>query len=185
MELAVAKRLIQDGVEQTPNLQVWADLGAGKGLFTNALSQLLPAGGAVYAVDRDASALREIAAEPSGRIRIVKKDFVRESLNLEPLDGVLMANALHFVLDKTAFLNQLRKSMKANGRLIIVEYDRETSTPWVPHPLPFKDLEKLAFATGFDYVARMDEEPSLFNRVNMYSALVRQQMTPAHSTLPA
>lgn len=172
MELAVAKRLIQDGIEHTPSPQVWADLGAGKGLFTHALADLLGPGSAVYAVDRDASALKEIDTNPSGVVRILRKDFVRETLNLEPLDGVLMANALHFVKDKVAFLNQLKKGLKKSGVLLIVEYDRETSTPWVPHPLSFNALEKLAFATGFNAVKKLDEEPSVFNRVNMYSAQV-------------
>lgn len=176
MELAVARRLINEGVGRASAAGVWADLGAGKGLFTHALSELLPAGSVIHAVDRDASALREIDAGPSGMIRVVKKDFVREPLNFGPLDGVLMANALHFVADKAAFMNRLAWDLRSDGRLIIVEYDRETSTPWVPYPLSFAALEKLAAATGFGPVTRLGEEPSVFNRVNMYSALVTRSL---------
>src|SRR5260370_9947331 len=41
----------------------WADLGAGDGAFTMALADLLGPGAHITAVDRDAGALRRLAAE--------------------------------------------------------------------------------------------------------------------------
>jgi ubiquinone/menaquinone biosynthesis C-methylase UbiE len=79
---------------------VWADLGAGSGVFTRALASLLGPAGTVYAVDRDAAALDELTqtggpAEWRDHSAVVG-DFA-EPLELPPLDGVLVANALHYV----------------------------------------------------------------------------------------
>lgn len=172
MELAVAKRLIHKGVETGTTPQHWADLGAGKGLFTKALADLLLPESVVHAVDRDRGALGEIGSHPSVRIETIDKDFLREHLNLPPLDGILIANALHFVKEKIPFLSMLKTSLTTRGRMIVVEYDRETATPWVPFPVPFSGLEDLVIKAGFRTVTKLDEEPSVFNRVNIYAAVV-------------
>ena len=172
MELSVAKRLIHKGVATGATPQRWADLGAGKGLFTIALADLLLQESIVYAVDKDRLALRVVGSHPSTRIEVIEKDFLREHLGLPPLDGILIANALHFVKDKVAFLSMLKASLTAGGRMIVVEYDRETATQWVPFPVPFSGLRDLVTKSGFTSVTKLDEEPSVFNRVNIYSAVV-------------
>ncbi|HKG90754.1 MAG TPA: class I SAM-dependent methyltransferase, partial [Gemmatimonadaceae bacterium] len=88
----------------------WADLGAGGGTFTRALAALLGAGGTVYAVDRDprsVESLRALAARESrdaARVIVVEADFTRPLGVPASLDGLLLANALHFVPDAGATL---------------------------------------------------------------------------------
>src|ERR1700716_4646823 len=58
----------------------WADLGAGEGAFTLALAELLGPGAHITAVDRDAGALRRLAAGvgktfPSTSLEAVVADF--------------------------------------------------------------------------------------------------------------
>ena len=70
----------------------WADLGAGTGTFTRALASLIGPSGVVYAVDRDAHALRTLSRAPqdaaSAAIRTVVGDFT-EAVELPALDGVV------------------------------------------------------------------------------------------------
>lgn len=173
MELATAIRLIEKGVVKTPTPQKWVDLGAGKGLFTIALASLLGTGSVVYAVDKDHGALDAIKIKSiPASITKLQKNFVVENLDWEKWDGVLMANALHFVSDPLSLLQKIKLNLQPNGRLMVVEYNTDKPNPWVPHPVSFLSLKKSIQAAGFAYAAKLDEEPSLFNRANIYSAVV-------------
>jgi 2-polyprenyl-3-methyl-5-hydroxy-6-metoxy-1,4-benzoquinol methylase len=173
MEIQIAIRLIEKGVEKTTTPQVWADLGAGKGLFSNALASLLNDGSVLYAIDKDMSALEELSfTSPSVILKKVKSDFITDPLELEPLDGILMANALHYVADPQTFIKNLKKKIKPSGRLIIVEYDRQTANQWIPYPAGFNTLELLASKAGFKSITKIGETPSLFNQSNIYAAVI-------------
>ena len=63
MEQHEAIALIGDGV--TSDGGVWADLGAGTGVFTRAIASLLGSYGTVYAIDRDAGSLSELSKSES------------------------------------------------------------------------------------------------------------------------
>src|SRR5690242_17364294 len=99
MNDADAIEMIRDAVGVSAG--VWADLGAGTGTFTRALTELLGAGSTVYAVDDDGRAvraLRELSASSSGDVRVtaVHADFTRPlelpGLAREgaQLDGILL-----------------------------------------------------------------------------------------------
>jgi hypothetical protein len=80
---------------------------------------------------------------PDVTLHTRQADFTHP-LDLPPLDGIIMANALHFVRDKRPLLQQLRGYLKANGRFLLVEYDTDHGNHWVPHPLAYPTWEKLA-----------------------------------------
>lgn len=79
----------------------WADLGAGSGAFTLALRELVGPDAVIYAVDKDRGALSELERAHQARfgslqnLHLLPADFTR-SLTLPPLDGVVMANSLHY-----------------------------------------------------------------------------------------
>jgi precorrin-6B methylase 2 len=84
-----------------PRSGTWADLGAGSGAFTLALSDLVGLSAEIYAIDRDKGALSRLEQSHRARfgtsqnIHTVRGDFTG-ALSLPPLDGILMANSLHF-----------------------------------------------------------------------------------------
>ncbi len=121
--------LIKDGVGERGGR--WADLGAGEGNFTRALSDLLGPEAHITAVDKDAGALRAIG----GNIETRVADFTKP-LDLHDLDGIVMANSLHFVRDKQPVLEAVQQMLRPGGRLIVVEYGADRGNPWVPHPFP-------------------------------------------------
>jgi ubiquinone/menaquinone biosynthesis C-methylase UbiE len=124
----------------------WADLGAGSGVFTRALVELLGPDSRVYAVDREA----RVGA--SRNVVPVNADFTRSlelpSLGEAQLDGVLFANSLHFVRDAEAVLARLVAFVKRGGAVVLVEYDRRAASQWVPYPISPARLPALAEATG-------------------------------------
>jgi trans-aconitate methyltransferase len=137
----------------------WADLGAGDGNFTLALQTLLP-GASVTAVDQDARALDHLARRLPGA-RALRADF-RKPLPLSDLDGVLMANALHFVRDLGPVLELLRGYLRPGGRLVVVEYGADRGNPWVPHPFSFPTWQRMAAEAGFSDVRQAGSLPSRF-----------------------
>jgi len=144
MDLEVAIHLIAKGIPKTGSTQSWADLGAGSGLFTVALSHLLPLGSMIDAVDRDGSALRKIKIDTQhASLNTIQDDFEKANILKAPLDGIVMANSLHFVADHLTFVKNLRKTLKPSGRLIIVEYDMKSSSHWVPYPVQYNELKIL------------------------------------------
>lgn len=173
MELNVAVRLIKRGVDKNSEHKVWADLGSGKGLFTQALSTLLSGNSKIYAVDKDSQPFQDIVSNKDVTIERIRKDFVHDDLGLEPLDGIIMANAFHFIEDKTALLTSMRKLLKPGGRIIFVEYDTDQPNPWVPYPISFLSLLAFAKANGIHDITKLDEEPSIYDRAEIYSAVLK------------
>ncbi|MDH4090791.1 MAG: class I SAM-dependent methyltransferase [Cyclobacteriaceae bacterium] len=172
MELHTAVRLIESGVPQGVEIQQWADLGAGNGLFTKALATLLGKGSTVTAVDTDESALRSIML-PSKDVILNKihLDFSSTTLEMRNLDGILMANSLHFIPEKAFMLDRFASCLHASGRLIVVEYNTNIANPWVPYPISFHVLQKLA-AKQFNAITKIGETHSAYSRANMYAALL-------------
>lgn len=155
---------------------VWADIGAGDGAFTLALADLLGPATTVIAVDRDQRALDRLARDmaqrfPDTHLRTQAADFTR-TLQLPTLDGIVMANALHFVADsgKDAVLRSLRGNLRPGGRLIMVEYNADRGNTWVPHPFSYHTWEALARTSGFADTRLLASVPSRFLR-EIYSAV--------------
>jgi ubiquinone/menaquinone biosynthesis C-methylase UbiE len=171
MELSIAVELIRKGISDFPTNQTWADLGAGRGLFTRALSDLLRPASKVYAVDKDASALDAIHLPEHVQLIRVHQNFENE-LSVESLDGIIMANSLHFVKNKQAYLRLLSKNLKPGGRLILIEYDTSKPNAWVPYPVRFDDLDQLARQSGLRLIEKLGEVPSAYRTANIYSALL-------------
>lgn len=145
----------------------WADLGAGDGAFTLALAELLGPTGHITAIDKDATPLRRMAGQTN--IETLKADFSRP-LDLADLDGVVMANSLHFLRDKRPALENVHDILKPGGHLIVVEYGADRGNPWVPHPFSYPTWEKMAAEAGFKNTRFLKTIPSRFLG-SMYSAV--------------
>lgn len=164
-------RLLRDGI---PSLGgVWADLGSGGGAFTLALADLLGPTARIYSVDKDRRALREQEAAmrasfPTLAVTYLEADFTCP-LDLPPLDGVVMANSLHFQRDKDSVLQRVRGYLRPGGRLLLVEYNADSGNPWVPYPLSYPAWEKLASRNGFRETRLLTTQPNRFLR-EIYSA---------------
>jgi SAM-dependent methyltransferase len=132
----------------------WADLGSGSGAFTLALAELLGPGSTIVSVDRDAAALRDQADAMRLRFPTVVLDQrvadFREAIDVPELDGIVMANSLHFVArdEQVALLRRLAGHLRPGGRVVVVEYDAERGNPWVPHPFGPATWRRMATEAG-------------------------------------
>ena len=154
----------------------WADLGSGGGAFTAALCELLGARGRIVSMDKDARALRaqerELRARfPAAHLEFVAADFTG-TLALSGLDGVVMANSLHFQRDPCAVLTGVRRCLAPGGRIVVVEYDIDSPNPWVPFPLPFERLGGAAECAGLAAPVLLGTRPSRYHR-RVYAAVCR------------
>jgi ubiquinone/menaquinone biosynthesis C-methylase UbiE len=149
---------------------VWADLGAGTGTFTKALAELVGANGTIHAVDRDKHALSQLA-QSNPAIITHQQDFT-EPLSLKNLDGILMANSLHFVRKQTQVLGELSTHLKPNGKFIIIEYNITRANHWVPFPVSFERLKELAAQLGLNEPVKVATRPSSYHR-EMYVAVIK------------
>ncbi|HVB24418.1 MAG TPA: class I SAM-dependent methyltransferase [Ktedonobacteraceae bacterium] len=153
---------------------VWADLGSGRGAFTLALADLIGPTGHIYSVDKDQRALRDQesamnAQFPLCNVRYIVADFSK-LLDLPPLDGVVMANSLHFLRKKDETLQLVRGYLKPGGRLLLVEYNADRGNMWVPYPLSYATWEKLARQNGFTATRLLATRPSRV-MAEIYSAI--------------
>ncbi|MFN2564430.1 MAG: class I SAM-dependent methyltransferase [Gemmatimonadaceae bacterium] len=158
----------------------WADVGAGDGTFTRALTDLLGPAARIYAVDRDARALavlRRWAAREGANVVPVEADFTQPlelpGLSEGTLDGMLLANALHFAPDAEVVLGRLVRLVRPGGRVVIVEYDRRAGSRWVPYPIAADRLPALAAAAGLSAPTITAARPSAFGGILYVAAADR------------
>jgi len=149
---------------------VWADLGAGRGTFSRALVEILGGESRVYAVDSDATAVSELEklAREVPTVTVMRADFTK-GLELPALDGILVANALHFVKNQAEVLARLVAMLRPGGRVVLVEYDKRAADRWCPYPIGIAGLPALAKAAGLGRFTVAESRPSNYQGV-IYSA---------------
>lgn len=146
----------------------WADIGCGEGVFTVVLYEIIGPDCEIHAVDKNRGALRRLEANfaethPQATLHAHKADF-RDPLELPQLDGLVIANALHFVIDeqKGEVLQRLVHNLKPGGRAIIVEYNAQRGNLAVPYPLDDAGFIELGRKTGLADLRIAARTPSSF-----------------------
>ena len=137
----------------------------------------------MIAVDADAravAALRKLAAQSTparARIDAVVGDFTRladvEALRDVPLDGALLANALHFTRDPAPVLEDVAGRLRPGGRLIVVEYEGRPANRWVPYPIDRARVAGIAADLGLGPPQQLGERRSRYGGVMYAVSLTR------------
>ena len=117
MQLDEAAAMLNHDYFHVAEQMVWADLGCGNGTFTLALANLLSPGSFVYAIDSNAASLQQIPSSYNQvSIEKHKADFISDKLPFDKVNGILMANAFHYVQHKDAFIKKIAVHIKQDGR---------------------------------------------------------------------
>ena len=172
MKVTDAISLIAPGLLNPKPNEIWADLGCGSGNFTKALAALLGPDGKIYAIDKDPQTI--IVDKNQAQLQFILLDFIHNDLPVSNLDGILMANALHYVKDKPVFLENVKRYLKHEGKMIIVEYDTDQSNQWIPYPLGFETFRQTFAKLGFKHMHKVGERPSIYRSGKMYAAIAER-----------
>jgi SAM-dependent methyltransferase len=178
-----AVELLEGAIPLEPG--AWADLGAGDGTFTRALVERLAPGSRIYAVDREpraVAALERWAARHAPHVNVLVADlalpFELPGVQGGTLDGILLANTLHFIADANAVLARLAARVRTGGRVVLVEYDRRPASRWVPYPISAERWPALAATAGLETPRIVARRPSAYGG-EMYVAVAdRRALAP-------
>jgi ubiquinone/menaquinone biosynthesis C-methylase UbiE len=128
-----------DQVIQALNLQegqVVADIGAGSGYFTLRLARGVGEKGTVFAVDVDDGMLnylrQRLAKEKLKNVQVLHVPAHDPLLIDGSLDIAFVCDVYHHLEDREVYLRKLRKALKADGRLVIVDFYKKEGTPVGP-----------------------------------------------------
>jgi ubiquinone/menaquinone biosynthesis C-methylase UbiE len=143
----------------TPGMTI-ADIGAGTGYMTVRVARLVGPNGRVYANDLQPAMLREIEAKTRqqqlGNVEIVQGTEDDARLPLNGVDLALMVDVYHEFRQPQAMLQSIRRSLRPNGRLILIEYRKEDPR------IPIADTHRLSVAEAR---AELEAEGFVFERV--------------------
>lgn len=116
---------------------VIADIGAGTGYFTRRFAEAVGRRGKAFGLDIE-PAMVEYMREDARKLnlenyvpRLVKSGD--PELNPQSVNVIFMCNTLHHIEDRVKYLSRLLKSLKPNGRVVIVDYYKRT-LPVGPSP---------------------------------------------------
>jgi SAM-dependent methyltransferase len=121
-----------------------ADIGAGTGYFTWRLAQQVGPKGKVIAVDIQKTML-DLAADTVKQHGLLNVDYVLgkptdPKLAQRSFDMVFIAYSYHEFSEPETIMEAVRRSLKPGGRLVIVEYAKESKLA------PASSLHKMSFA---------------------------------------
>ncbi len=142
-------------------IQRWADLGCGSGVFTEALATILPAGSTILAIDKNEQQLPPVSGKHVA-VQFIQADFETQLPDIYPLDGILIANALHYVREKGKFIESLEHFFSKQNHFIIAEYETDIANNWVPFPISFERLTKLFQSFGYDSINKVNTRTSIY-----------------------
>ncbi len=171
MKVVEAQQMIASATIFSETPSTWADLGCGSGVFTRALANQLSANSKIIAIDSEKQTFPENIGNDV-QTDFMLANFEQENLLSPVLDGIMMANSLHYIKEKEEFLKKSQSYFKQKGRYLIIEYDTMKGNPWVPFPIDFQHLKTLFLNLGFEKVSRLGERTSKYGLGNLYAAQV-------------
>lgn len=125
-------RRVMDELGIRPGMNV-ADVGAEIGYFTLRLSEKVGKTGKVYASDIDVSALafldKRLKDAGADNVVIIRGEADNPLIPKASVDLVLIVNTIHLVKEKREFLNNIRDSLREDGKLVFIHWDAEKMDP--------------------------------------------------------
>jgi predicted methyltransferase len=143
-----------------------ADLGAGEGYLTTRLSRRVGPEGRVFAVDISENALAQLGETITGdslkNVELILGEPDDPRLPYGTLDGVVILNAYHEMLQRGPVLEGIKRALRPGGVVVIVDNTpadsvtlrhRQTATHTLSIDLAQDDLQ----AAGFEIATRTPE----------------------------
>jgi ubiquinone/menaquinone biosynthesis C-methylase UbiE len=133
-----------------------ADIGCGIGYFTIPAAGMLDSENKVYALDTSDKMLEEvkkrISATDIPNIIAVKTSEYDLKLPDESVTFALLVNVLHEIEDKAQFIVEVRRILKAEGKLAIIEWEKENIEMGPPKDHRIGENETAALLRSFGMI---------------------------------
>jgi ubiquinone/menaquinone biosynthesis C-methylase UbiE len=108
-----------------------ADIGSGSGTFSIPMAKAIAPNGILYAVDIDQKMIDHVIergkSEGVTNIRGVLGEFDDPKLPVKDVDVAFFHRVLHMIEHRQAYLNSTTKYLKPDGRIVIIDKNREDS----------------------------------------------------------
>lgn len=133
---------------------VVADVGAGSGFYTFRISPKVPEG-KVYAVEIQDDAIaylkNKVAELKANNVMVIKGSEKSPNLPENAVDLIIMVDVYHELLYPYEFLQAVKKALKPEGKLLLLEYKQEDPAVAIKpeHKMSVKQVEKELTAGGF------------------------------------
>lgn len=146
---------------------VVADLGCGNGFFTVPFAKAVGESGRVYAIDHDSRMLQDLRENlkqygvDESRVVAMEADVARTTLPDASVDVAFFANVLHDIRDKSAFLGEVARIVKAGGIAVDIDWKKEDSAFGPPSEIRLTEVESrhILAENGFEVLRRVDAGP--------------------------
>ena len=153
-----------DALQIEPGMTV-ADVGAGIGYFSWRIAGRVGPEGRVLAVEIQPEMLERLGAEMKkrdiGNVRSILGTPLDPNLPAQSVDLALMVDVYHEFRHPEAMVAKIRRSLKDDGRMVLVEYRGEDPTvPIRPeHKMTVKQVLLEILPMGFRLQSRLDFLP--------------------------
>ena len=116
--------------------QVVADLGAASGYFSRPLAQAVAPSGWVFAIEVEPGffpPLHELAQkEGVNNIATVLASVTDPNLPVGSTDVIFICDTLHHIEGRPAYYDKLKKALKPEGRIVVVDFFADREIPVGP-----------------------------------------------------
>lgn len=114
---------------------VVADIGSGSGAFSVPMARAIGPNGTLYAVDIDQEMVDFVVerARKDGleNVRGVLGEYDDPKLPVKTVDVAFFHRVLHMIEHRQAYINAVAKYLKPDGRIVIIDKEREDSSNWM------------------------------------------------------
>ncbi|AZI26794.1 class I SAM-dependent methyltransferase [Pedobacter sp. G11] len=139
------------------NNSIVADIGAGSGFYTFRVAQRIPKG-KIYAVEIQDEAITFLKKKASddryANVTVIKGNEQSPNLPANSIDLAFMVDVYHELQYPAAYLSALKKALKPNGQLLLLEYKAEDPAVAIKpeHKMSVTQVKKELSANGFKLV---------------------------------
>jgi ubiquinone/menaquinone biosynthesis C-methylase UbiE len=177
-----------EAVLKTLNLQpgqIVVDIGAGSGYFTVRLARAVGEKGQVFALDVDEGMInhlrQRLTTEQLRNVTVIQVPAHDPLLIDQSADVVFICDTYHHIEDRDVYMRKVRKGLKPNGRVVIVDFYKREGIPVGP-PLGMRlsedAVQKELQAAGLQVTEKLTTLP------NQY-IIIAQPTTAASAASPA
>jgi len=139
------------------NNSIVADIGAGSGFYTFRVAQRIPKG-KIYAVEIQDEAITFLKKKASddryANVAVIKGNEQSPNLPANSIDLAFMVDVYHELQYPAAYLTALKKALKPNGQLLLLEYKAEDPAVAIKpeHKMSVRQVKKELLANGFKLI---------------------------------